>query len=358
MNQSTAHVSLDDLIRSLMTGTGSTFSDAFNRFEDKDKNSVLVESPESGQSGAKVKLFEKHCEGYWGLLHLADGLRVVVCDCNFENFSCEIYPGDGWLEFHLKQSGQMSIKPENKTPIFISGPSLLVWYLSGNKIMREWEGIENRERSVSIFCTPEYIQENILAGSTNLPISISGLVAARGNEIKYSNVLLSSILMDLTASFFRIEYLKTLELVYSEAKAREALCLIFHELAHLEKAEPAKYRGTDVNKFQEAYEFLLMHFNPPPTITQLARMIGLNETKLKSGFKDIYGVTIHEFANQKRMEYAMKILQDQRLPVSIAAEMAGYKHQATFTTAFKSYFGIRPSDVKKIIQSNVAEDND
>ena len=211
---------------------------------------------------------------------------------------------------------------------------------------------------MSIYCKPEYIQDKILAGSTKLPRSISGLVTAHDEEIKYSNVLLSSILMDLTASFFRIEYLKTLELVYSEAKAREALCLIFHELAHLEKAEPAKYRGTDIEKFQEAYVFLVTHFNPPPTITQLARMIGLNETKLKCGFKDIYGVTIHEFSNQKRMEYSMKILQNQWLPISVAAEMAGYKHQATFTTAFKNYFGIRPSDVKKVIQSSSAENND
>lgn len=353
MSQSVESISLDDLFRSLVTGSWSTLSDAFNGFRGREKNSVLVDNPESGQSGAKIELSEKHCEGYWGLLHLAEGLRVVVCDCNFEEFHCEISPGKGWLEFHLKLSGQQCIKPENKEPIFIRGPSLLVWYPPDKKIIREWEGTDNKERSVSIFCRPEYIKKIILAGSTNLPRSISGLVAAYDDEIKYSNVLLSSILMDLTASFFRIEYLKTLELVYSEAKTRETLCLIFHELAHLEKAEPAKYRGTDVEKFQEAYEFLVIHFNPPPTISQLARMIGLNETKLKSGFKDIYGVTIHDLSNQKRMEYAMRILQNQRLPISVAAEMAGYKHQATFTTAFKNYFGIRPSDVKKVIQSNV-----
>ena len=64
MNQRVESVSLDDLFRSVLTGSWSTLIDAFNGFRSKEKKSVLVDNPESGQSGAKVEISEKYCEGY------------------------------------------------------------------------------------------------------------------------------------------------------------------------------------------------------------------------------------------------------------------------------------------------------
>jgi len=103
---------------------------------------------------------------------------------------------------------------------------------------------------------------------------------------------------------------------------------------------------SDIKRFARAREILSTRFNPPPTISSIARELGINETKLKSGFKALNGQTVFEFGQQCRMQHAMHLLREQRIRISLVSEAVGYHHQGTFASAFKAYFGIRPKDVR------------
>lgn len=351
MHRSTHSKSTDGLMGSLLASPGHSLSEVFAELRNSQSVSSIIENPAEDQFAARINIEGSGGEGYWGLLQLTKGLRIITRDWVYESERHETCPGEGWFEFQLIQIGHLTIETEQNETIEINGPSLFIAYqpVGGDIYERALAGTP--ERSITIYCRENYIQSKILAGNSSLPSSITQLITSKQQEMNRYIVPLSSRLMEQAASFFRFEYLDELELVYAEAKARETLCLIFHELSHIKEATLSKYNDTDLKRFKGAYDFLDEHFNPPPTITQLSRMIGINETKLKSGFKDLYGVTVFEFAHQKRMQYAMTLLQDQRLPVGLVSEMSGYQHQATFATAFKNYFGIRPKDVKKISTS-------
>jgi AraC-like DNA-binding protein len=90
----------------------------------------------------------------------------------------------------------------------------------------------------------------------------------------------------------------------------------------------------------------LHNLDQPGTLLDLSHTIGLNDFKLKRGFKQLYGVTIFEFLIQARMEKARQLLQNADMTVHAVAIAVGYKNISSFTVAYKKKFGQLPSEVK------------
>jgi AraC-like DNA-binding protein len=126
----------------------------------------------------------------------------------------------------------------------------------------------------------------------------------------------------------------------------ELACLALPAFRRLEHTTVEQFTESDIRRFARAREILAMRFSPAPTISTLARELGINETKLKSGFKALYGQTVFEFGQKCRMEHAMHLLRDKRMRIGQVSDAVGYQHQGTFASAFKAFFGVRPKDVR------------
>ncbi|MBS1604574.1 MAG: helix-turn-helix transcriptional regulator [Bacteroidetes bacterium] len=84
-------------------------------------------------------------------------------------------------------------------------------------------------------------------------------------------------------------------------------------------------------------------FMPAPTISQLARMVSISESKLKKDFKMLYGVPVYEYFQKVRMQAAKdKLLAGGHSVKEVAMEL-GYSNLSNFTIAFKKEFGLLPS---------------
>ena len=84
-------------------------------------------------------------------------------------------------------------------------------------------------------------------------------------------------------------------------------------------------------------------FEPAPTISQLARMVSISESKLKKDFKLIYGIPVYEYFQKVRMQAAKdKLLAGGHSVKEVAMEL-GYANLSNFTIAFKKEFGLLPS---------------
>lgn len=89
-------------------------------------------------------------------------------------------------------------------------------------------------------------------------------------------------------------------------------------------------------------------FEPAPTISQLARMVSISESKLKKDFKIIYGVPVYEYFQKVRMQAAKdKLLAGGHSVKEVAMEL-GYSNLSNFTIAFKKEFGLLPSKLLAI----------
>ena len=100
-------------------------------------------------------------------------------------------------------------------------------------------------------------------------------------------------------------------------------------------------------KLLEAKELLRQKMDNPPTIVELAKLIGINEFKLKKGFKEMFHTTIFGYVFHQRMSRAKQLLLDTQKPMKEIAYEIGYSSPQHFSTAFRRRYGVAPNRVRK-----------
>jgi AraC-like DNA-binding protein len=84
----------------------------------------------------------------------------------------------------------------------------------------------------------------------------------------------------------------------------------------------------------------------PPTLSELAKAVGINEYKLKKGFKETFGNTVFGYLADTRLELARIELFEKKKSVSQLAFELGYSSIQHFSNAFKKKFGVSPGRLK------------
>lgn len=136
-----------------------------------------------------------------------------------------------------------------------------------------------------------------------------------------------------------------LKKMYIEAKIKE---LLIHQLEAIISIPVQKEQmdQDDYNKLMHAKQILDQDFVHAPTLTELSRLISLNEFKLKKGFKACFNTTVKSYIIKLRMEHAKELFQNSAITVSEAAYKCGYKDISHFSAAFKSFYGFSPQKFK------------
>jgi len=123
-----------------------------------------------------------------------------------------------------------------------------------------------------------------------------------------------------------------------------------------EEQNPSQYRVLlnkyDLECLNLARDIIVGNLDNAPTIPILAKMVGINQQKLKKGFKNIFGVTINKFLIKKRMESAKVLLSQDNNSIRYVARQVGYTNQSHFSSKFREHFGMLPKDFVKSISIN------
>ncbi|WP_010250379.1 helix-turn-helix transcriptional regulator, partial [Myroides injenensis] len=93
-------------------------------------------------------------------------------------------------------------------------------------------------------------------------------------------------------------------------------------------------------------ELVSTNLQNPYSIRELSRLAGINEFKLKKGFKEIFSSTIFQYLFDERMELGQKLLLEQDCNIADIAQVVGYKNPTHFTAAFKRKYGMLPKEVR------------
>jgi AraC family transcriptional regulator, transcriptional activator of the genes for pyochelin and ferripyochelin receptors len=133
---------------------------------------------------------------------------------------------------------------------------------------------------------------------------------------------------------------------FLEAKALELLALYLIAIEQPPKNLIFCKSEYDRERLFFAKKHLLEHYEMPPTIAELARIAGINEFKLKNGFKELFGDTIHNFVNNYKMDVALQSLTEGDKKASQLAFDLGFSSLQHFSKAFRKKFGYPPSKVK------------
>lgn len=110
-----------------------------------------------------------------------------------------------------------------------------------------------------------------------------------------------------------------------------------------------QWRGN--SKHRQAVDFMIQyiheHFAEDITLGDLADKVYISRNYLSIIFKNTTGETFNNYLTRVRMEKAKELLLEKRMLVYEVAEKVGYKNVPYFSTLFKKFTGINPTDVIK-----------
>jgi AraC-like DNA-binding protein len=133
--------------------------------------------------------------------------------------------------------------------------------------------------------------------------------------------------------------------LYLESKALELITFHFEEHHNQKQQTEDRFRllrGDDIDRIYQAKVILLDNLSAPPSLMSLARQVGLNDYKLKLGFRQIFGTTAFGYLHQCRMDQARHLLETTQLSLDAIALDVGYASLSSFHRAFKKRFGVNP----------------
>jgi AraC-like DNA-binding protein len=81
------------------------------------------------------------------------------------------------------------------------------------------------------------------------------------------------------------------------------------------------------------------------SLQELARQVGINEFKLKNGFKELFQTTVFGYLSDVKLQNAKQQLLE-GVPIKSVAEALGYSSVQHFGNAFRKKFGVSPGKVR------------
>jgi len=334
------------LFRAFLAGPGRTLKDAFARLDGASGVQMIVRHPARRLFGARMVIPPAEGKGHWEFTQIGDDVYVVVGDLAYKAPRVELIPGDGLIQFYFKLSGDLKLEVSQTQAIRLNRPSLLVYFQPQGIEMKEWLAPSARERCIAINVRAEYLAAHFLNSPVHSPAQLRELLSDASDRFRHCQLPLNTRMFDLASRLVENPYTGPLALIHTEAITLELLCAAVAEFNSARQVPLEQYSEHDLRCLHAARAFLLKQLSPAPSIRDVARAAGMNETSLKRGFKSLYGETLFDFSVRSRMQQALTMLREHRLPVARVAEAVGYSHQTSFATAFRRHFGLSPKDAR------------
>ncbi|MDQ3290919.1 MAG: helix-turn-helix transcriptional regulator [Bacteroidota bacterium] len=133
--------------------------------------------------------------------------------------------------------------------------------------------------------------------------------------------------------------------LFIEAKMLELFALQMEQLNTTANVKEDWSRA-DQERLKAVHDFINQAYLEPLTLTGLCYQFGLNEFKLKKGFKHFFGTTVFGHIHHLRLQTAHQLLATGQMNVSEVSTHLGYNNVSSFSEAFKKNFGYLPGKLR------------
>jgi AraC-like DNA-binding protein len=128
-----------------------------------------------------------------------------------------------------------------------------------------------------------------------------------------------------------------------EYKVKEILLSALEAIGRSElQLLPFALQPRDIEALHQAKAFIREQLPDWPSPGAICRATGLNELKLKIGFKHLFQLTPYEYYIELKMQEAKRLLLEGKESIVSIAYLSGYDHPSSFCREFKKAFGYTP----------------
>lgn len=96
-----------------------------------------------------------------------------------------------------------------------------------------------------------------------------------------------------------------------------------------------------------ARNLLAERLRDPPSLDDLARLVGSNRRRLNVAFQACCGQSVFDWLREERLRRAHHLVCHTDTPISAIGEHLGYSTPANFTRAFRDRYGFAPRDLRR-----------
>ena len=137
--------------------------------------------------------------------------------------------------------------------------------------------------------------------------------------------------------------------LFYESKVMEAIRLIAEYRRANADAPPRSLADEDRAKLEALRAYMDDHYAYDIPQAQLTRIACMGATKLKVSFRQMYGCTITEYIQHRRMAQAEQLLARTDLSIGQIAQSVGYASASRFSALFRRDTGMLPSEYRRIM---------
>ena len=113
-----------------------------------------------------------------------------------------------------------------------------------------------------------------------------------------------------------------------------------------------------IKRINKAFEFINNNLDQTIQLDDVAKASHFSPYHFHRIFHALVGETVNDYVSRKRMEKAViRLAYNPHLSITEVSETGGYSSSANFSKAFKIYFGISPSELRKSAFENIKNDS-
>lgn len=145
--------------------------------------------------------------------------------------------------------------------------------------------------------------------------------------------------------------------IFLEAKVLELLSFTIHQFTTDQREDPGRItlREADVAQLLAARKHIETHYVDPPSLQELAGQVGINEFKLKKGYRQLFHSTVYEHVREERMNHAKMLIAGGQWDIGEVVRMVGYSNTSHFSARFREMFGLSPKKFQQLAARHSAD---
>lgn len=102
---------------------------------------------------------------------------------------------------------------------------------------------------------------------------------------------------------------------------------------------------------QAAMRLIAQNLAELPSLAEIARKVGTHDKRLSTIFRSHLGTTVFAYVREARLRRSQELLADSGMSVQDIAELIGFRSACNFTTAFREWHGVTPSQFRQRLQA-------
>lgn len=292
------------------------------------------------RNGIKAKIRQIAMDG------LDVAIREVVCN---HTYSVDVEHDFPLFKIHFEIEGSNSYLPLNErgVPVYIPGGHYNLFYIPEVHGVLKYE--TQRRKTLEIKFSEALIKKvmglDYLSSLTDFYEAIkqkkSFLLWKHSRPISLD---LQQIIQDIIDCKFE----GGVRRAYLQTKIMELLVIVFAKVEDkLKNNVHHEVPEAECEQLRQVEEYMKANLSKSVTISELATVAGMNSSKFKYSFKEVYSSTVFKYMTELRMKEAVHLIKEKNYTISQASSEVGYKNPQHFTVAFKKLYGVLPRDILK-----------